>query len=155
MDQGVPGAGGGQLYGNGLPEGYWERVKDKYIMELRVYISHLKDEKFDYDIENPKGDSQYAPEPISVWYRIDELYWDIVHKVLDHNENTKQTDWGTFVIKLTNINLIQFLSNYISYYEKFNNEKYKNPDWKTTSSLLNLAEKLPDGEYLLVGQELS
>jgi hypothetical protein len=149
-------------------------------MELRVYISRLKDEEFDYDIENPNGDSQYAPEPISLWYRLDDIFKIIVRKVIDHKENTKQTDWGTFVLKLTNANLIQFLSNYVSSYEK-NNEKYyqkikiDNPDeniskklyeefkekhriifsdFEETNALLEFAKKLPDGEYLLVGQEL-
>jgi hypothetical protein len=119
-------------------------------MDLQVYISRLKDEQFDYDIENPNGDRQYAPKPISLWYRIDKIYKDIVRKVIDDNENTKKTDWGTFVVKLTNTDLIQFLSTYVSFYEK-----YKGLDWENTSSLLEFAKKLPDGEYLLVGQELS
>jgi hypothetical protein len=49
------------------------------------------------------------------------------------------------------------LSEYVSYYEEFNkkfNGKYKYPPWEKTSSLLEFAKKLPDGEYLLVGQEL-
>jgi hypothetical protein len=132
------------------------------IMEFWVYISHLKDEKFDYDIENPNGNDQYAPKPIGGGYRIDGLYWGIVHRVLDHNKNTKQTDWGTFVEKLTNIDLIQLLSEYVSSYEKihknfnekFNNGQYKYPEWAKTNFLLEFAKELPDGEYLLVGQEL-
>jgi hypothetical protein len=124
-------------------------------MDLRVYISRLKDEKFDYDIENPNGDSQYAPKPISPSVRLDDIFKNIVRKVIDHNENTKQTDWGTFVLKLTNANLIQLLSNYVNSYQKFNNEKFKYPDWEGTNALLECAKKLPDGEYLLVGQELS
>jgi hypothetical protein len=127
------------------------------IMESWVYISHLKDEKFDYDIENPNGDSQYAPKPIGGGYSIYQLYWDIVRRALNHNENTKQTDWGTFVVKLTNINLIKLLSEHVSYYEKMHEKSkgdYKLPDWERTGSLLEFAKELPDGEYLLVGQEL-
>jgi hypothetical protein len=126
-------------------------------MAFWVYLSRLKDEEFDYDIENPNGDSQYAPKPIAGGYSIYQLYQNIVHRTLNHDENTKQTDWGTFVVKLTNINLIQLLSEHERYYEK-NHEKfkgdYKLPDWEGTSSLLEFAKELPDGEYLLVGQEL-
>jgi hypothetical protein len=126
-------------------------------MDYWVYIAHLKDEKFDYDIENPNGDRQYAPKLIGGGYRIDQLYQNIVHRTLDHEENTKQTDWGTFVVKLTNIDLIQLLSEYESIYEKYHAKvkgDYKLPDWEATSALLEFAKKLPDGEYLLVGQEL-
>jgi hypothetical protein len=124
-------------------------------MEYWVYIAHLKDEKFDYDIENPNGNDQYAPKPIGGGYRIDQLYWNIVHRTLNHNENTKQTDWGTFVVKLTNIDLIQLLSDYASIYEKFNKEDYTSFYWKMFSEFFELVKELPDGEYLLVGQELS
>jgi hypothetical protein len=127
-------------------------------MELRIYVSKLKDENFDYNIKNQNGDSQYAPNPISTSVSIDTLYWDIFHYVRDHDENTKKTDWGTFVIKLTNKDLINFLSK----------EKYKKaalPDyWKSigkeipssldVNGLLNCAKNLEDGEYLLVAQEL-
>jgi hypothetical protein len=33
-------------------------------MELQVYISQLKDEEFDYNIEGPIGNIQYAPKAI-------------------------------------------------------------------------------------------
>jgi hypothetical protein len=120
-------------------------------MEIQVYIAQLKDEKFDYNIENPKGDQQYAPKPISSSVTIRNLYKDIVYKVLEHHENTKMTDWGTFVIKFTNIALINFLSN----------KGYENDLWKLNNNvsldintLINYAKNLTDGEYLLVAQEL-
>ncbi|MDR2096049.1 MAG: hypothetical protein LBP76_11115 [Treponema sp.] len=127
-------------------------------MKVHVYISNLKDNEFDYTIENPNGDSQYAPKPISPSVRIYELYDDIVHQVLHHNENTKQTDWGTFVIKLTNTDLINFLSK--EEYKRGNRifeEIYhkKTPAFIDGNTLLDSAKKLEDGEYLLVAQELS
>jgi len=122
-------------------------------MELRIYISKLKDEDFDYNIENPNGDSQYAPIPISSSVRIDSLYWNIFH-----NENTKQTDWGTFVIKLTKTDLINFLSHkgyaqsgLPDYWKSMGKEMPASLDVNT---LLDCAKKLEDGEYLLVAQEL-
>jgi hypothetical protein len=126
------------------------------IMEIQIYISHLKDEEFDYNIGNPNGDRQYAPKPISSSVTIDNLYRDIVREVLDQRENTKKTDWGTFVIKLTNTDLIKFLS-YEGYssmnrlYRSLNKEPSGSLDIDT---LLDCARKLADGEYLLVAQEL-
>jgi hypothetical protein len=127
-------------------------------MELQIYISLLKDENFDYDIENPNGDRQYAPNPISSSVRVDTLYKDIVRSVMDNKENTKQTDWGTFVIKLTNTDLISFLSK-----QKYKDDALPNywkrmgkeiPSFIDVNTLLDCAKKLPDGDYLLVGQEL-
>jgi hypothetical protein len=115
-------------------------------MDTRVYISKLKDDQFDYDVENPDGDNQYAPEPISPWLRIDKLYRDIVQDVLDHKENAKKTDWGTFVVKLTNADLVKYLSS--NYYKQ-------SIDSPRVNELHNFAKALPDGEYLLVAQELS
>ena len=132
-------------------------------MELQVYIAQLKDEEFDYDVENPNGDRQYAPEGIHWGFRLDELYWEIVHKVLNHEENTKQTDWGTFVIKLTNTELIEYLLKYVIKYKKYFEELPEGDSFKgtyeriyfaPTNQLLNWAKELSDGEYLLVAQEL-
>jgi|GEM_PF-4016145 len=116
-------------------------------MELQVYISKLKDEKFDYNVENQNGDREYAPKPISGGYRLDNLYKDIVHRVIDHEENTKKTDWGTFVIKFEKTALVEYLLKYqISMEKSF--------DLGKINSLLRTATELPDGEYLLVAQEI-
>jgi nucleoid DNA-binding protein len=131
-------------------------------MELQVYISQLKDEEFDYNIEYPIGNRQYAPKPIYWGYRLVDLFKDIVHKVLDHDENTKQTDWGTFVIKFTKTDLMEYLLKYVVMYEKdlekmsenFFKEIYKQNTLGGVNTLLNQTKKLPDGEYLLVAQEL-
>ncbi|MDR2409876.1 MAG: hypothetical protein LBE13_17445 [Bacteroidales bacterium] len=84
-------------------------------MEFQVYVSQLKDEEFDCNIEYLIGNRQYAPEPIYGGYRLDDLYRDIVYKALDHGENTKQTDWGTFVIKFSKADLMEYLIK-ICYY---------------------------------------
>jgi hypothetical protein len=118
-------------------------------MELWVYISRLKDEEFDYNVENPNKNSQYAPDPIHWGFRLDDIYKDIVRRVIDHEENTKMTDWGTFVKKLSNTDLIEYLSKYKVYYEKINHHKLGE-----VSTLLEWAKELPDGEYLLAAQEL-
>jgi hypothetical protein len=131
-------------------------------MELQVYISQLKDDEFDYIVEHPIGNRQYAPKAIYWGYRLEDLFWDIVHKTLDHEENTKQTDWGTFVIKFTKTDLMEYLSKYVSMYEEHleklsegaYKEIYKNYKLDGVNSLLNQTKKLPDGEYLLVAQEL-
>jgi hypothetical protein len=131
-------------------------------MELQVYISQLKDEAFDYNIECPIGNIQYAPKAIYWGYRLDELYKDIVHKVINHDENTKQTDWGTFVIKFAKTDLMEYLLKYVIMYEKNLKEMsegtfkeiYKEHNLGRVNSLLNQTKKLPDGEYLLVAQEL-
>jgi hypothetical protein len=127
-------------------------------MQICVYIANVKDAKFDYHIENPKGDAEYAPEPISSSVRIYPLYDDIVHAVLGNKENTKQTDWGTFVIKLTNTGLLRFLSNdrYKQGNRTFEGTYHKEtPSFLDCNTLLDCAKKLPEGEYLLVAQELS
>ncbi|MDR0713007.1 MAG: hypothetical protein LBF89_01910 [Bacteroidales bacterium] len=131
-------------------------------MELQVYISRLKDEEFDYDIEYPIGNRQYAPKAIYWGYRLVDLFRDIVDKVLDHKENTKQTDWGTFVIKFTKTDLMEYLLKYVIMYEKHLEkmsegsfkESYKEYNLGGVNSLLNQTKKLPDDEYLLVAQEL-
>jgi hypothetical protein len=125
-------------------------------MELRVYISQLKDEEFDYDIKGPAWDLQYAPKAIGYpGVRVDRLFKDIVRKVLDHDENTKQTDWGTFVIKLTKTELIEFLSKEGYKDTIFPNVLHKKtPAFIDVNTLLDTARKLADGEYLLVAQEL-
>jgi hypothetical protein len=125
-------------------------------MEIQIYISQLKDKEFDYIFENPNGDRQYAPIPISSSVKIDNLYKDIVHKVLDQHENTKKTDWGTFVIKLTNTDLIRFLSyeGYSSINKLYRSLNKKPPDSLNIDTLLDCAKELADGEYLLVAQEL-
>jgi hypothetical protein len=75
--------------------------------------------------------------------------------VIDNDENTKQTDWGTFVIKMTNTELIEFLSNE-KYKDTIFPEVYhkKTPAFIDVNTLLGVAKKLADGEYLLVAQEL-
>jgi hypothetical protein len=125
-------------------------------MESRVYISHLKDEEFDYDVKSPAWDLQYAPKSIGYpGVKIDSLFKDIVRMVLDNEENTKQTDWGTFVIKLTKTELIEFLSS-----EGYKNTIFpdvlhkKTPASLDVNTLLDTAKELADGEYLLVAQEL-
>jgi hypothetical protein len=131
-------------------------------MELQVYISQLKDEKFDYNVKSPMWNIKYAPKPIHCGYRLENLYWDIVHKVRDHNENTKQTDWGTFVIKFTKTELMEYLLEYASGYENRLEETsegtykdiYREHCLDGANALLETAKELPDGEYLLVAQEL-
>jgi hypothetical protein len=126
-------------------------------MESRVYISQLKDAEFDYNIESPAWDLQYAPKSIGYpGISNHTLFKDIVRRVLDHDENTKQTDWGTFVIKLTNTELIEFLSHEGYKDTVFPNALHKEtPAFMDVNTLLDTAKKLADGDYLLVAQELS
>ena len=119
-------------------------------MMTDTYIGKVKSERFDYDIDgNWYG---YFPEPICFCKETCKgpyceckakgmrLYWDIVGEVNDKKPNTKQTDWGCFVMKMNKADLVEMLSR----------DKYKRE-----VSMLNLAKGLPDTEeYLLVALEI-
>lgn len=118
-----------------------------------TYIGRLKSERFDYDVDIKSNTASHFPSPICVCKetrkgnycecsaRGMKLYWDIVHEVGERKANTKQTDWGCFVIKLSQPDLVEWLSR----------EKYKGE----VDNMLSIAKGLPDTEeYLLVALEL-
>jgi len=118
-------------------------------MLVKTYIGRVKSDEFDYDI---KGNwNGYSPDKICLCMKTEcecevfgtfPLYWDIVGNVIHKKPNTKQTDWGSFVMKMSKADLIEML----------NQETYKGKAEK----LLNVAKELPDTEeYLLVALELS
>ena len=121
-------------------------------MLVKTYIGKVKSVSFDYDI---KGNwNGYSPDEICVCketrkgtdceceaWGTSPLYWDIVGEVVNKKPNTKQTDWGSFVMKMSKADLVEMLSR----------DKYKK-----VVNLLNLAKRLPDmEEYLLVALEIS
>jgi len=118
-------------------------------MLVKTYIGKVKSDEFDYDL---KGNwNGYAPDKICVCRKTEcecevfgtsPLYWDIVGNVNRKKPNTKQTDWGCFVMKMSKADLIEMLSQNI----------YKGK----VEKLLSVAKELPDTEkYLLVALELS
>jgi DUF438 domain-containing protein len=128
-------------------------------MVKETYIGETKSEKFDFDIPRHElYNLGYAPDPIM--YVCDDLYkifWDIVSDVLDKKENTKQTDWGCWVIKMNKNDLIEYLSQ-----TKYNpeipslsdNESYQKFRAKYEHFLNSLKELDPEQEYLLVAKEI-
>ena len=117
-------------------------------MLVKTFIGKVKSDTFDYDI---KGDwNGYSPDKICFCLKTDcecevygtsPLYWDIVGHVIDKKPNTKQTDWGSFVMKMSKADLIELLSR-----EEYRGEADK---------LLSVAQQLPETEeYLLVALEI-
>ena len=116
-----------------------------------TYIGKVKSVEFDYDVAgNWNG---YFPEAICICKETrkgdhcvckgwcSKLYWDIVGEVLDKKPNTRQTDWGCFVMKMNKADLVEMLSR---------------DEYKRAVNMLNLAKALPDTEeYLLVALEIA
>ena len=122
-----------------------------------VYIGKVKSDRFNYDVA---GDwNGYSPERLCELQFMHELYFDIVGDVIDKKPNTKQTDWGCFVIKMNKADLIRYLGKdkyrrrpeCFSYLEK---EAYEKKSSEGIDYLISIAEGLSnDEEYLLVALE--
>jgi hypothetical protein len=138
-------------------------IKNKHfggcIMVTQTYIGKVKSEKFDYDIScKEKWNTGYSPEPIMyIPDDIRRIYMDIVRDVIDKKENTKQTDWGCFVIKMKKDDLINYLSKqkYNSNIPELNNNEIhlkKHEEYK--NFIINIEKLESEKEYLLVAKEL-
>ncbi|MEA4937377.1 MAG: hypothetical protein VB102_12185 [Paludibacter sp.] len=105
-------------------------------MITEVYIGSLKSEKFDYNKIGEDPDNGTYPEVIGKSTYDSDLFWDII------KENSKKSDWGCWVAKMTKEQIISFLSQ----------EKYH--DNNSAKHLLGIARTLEDNkEYLLVAFE--
>ncbi|MDR1238952.1 MAG: hypothetical protein LBK27_02460 [Treponema sp.] len=121
-----------------------------------TYIGKVKSEKFNYDISCPeKFNTGYSPEPI-VYIPGDtrRIFMDIVRDAGDKKENTKQTDWGCFIIKMNKENLVKYLSKYNpDIPELENNEIYIKIREKHKNFLIEIEKLDAEKEYLLVAKE--
>ena len=126
-------------------------------MITEVYIGNVKSDKFDYDVA---GDwNGYAPEPLCELQFMYVLYWDIVHYVIEKRPNTKQTDWGCFVMKMSKAEMINYL-NKDKYWQRpecfpyMEKEAYEKKSLQELDYLLSFVNGLSnDEEYLLVAIE--
>jgi hypothetical protein len=126
-------------------------------MVVDTYIGKVKSEKFDYDISCPeKYNTGYSPEPIMyIPGDTRRIFMDIVRYVGDKKENTKQTDWGCFIIKMNKENLIKYLSKYNrDIPELENNEIYIKRRKEYRNFLLEIEKLDAEKEYLLVAKEI-
>jgi hypothetical protein len=124
-------------------------------MVTETYIAEIKSEGFDFNIPcKEKFNTGYSPKPVIYVPERRAIYMDIVRAVMDKEENTKQTDWGCFTIKMRKEDLLKYLSKYnLESLELEDNPVYLK-EREEYKNFLNEVEKLGSEEYLLVAKEI-